>query len=84
MDNYQDATMVQISSSDINENFPDVKNVEYFNDGCAGQYKNYKNMHNLCLHQNDFKLEASWCFFATSHEKTLCDGIGGIVRDSYL
>ena len=32
---------------------------------------------NLCHHSNDFKMEAEWHFFATSHGKSTCDGIGG-------
>ena len=35
----------------IRQDLPDVVNVEYFSDGCAGQYKNYKNFLNLCLHE---------------------------------
>jgi len=34
-----------------------------------GWRKNYKNMLNLC-----------WRFFATSHGKSVCDGIGGMVN----
>ena len=29
---------------------------------------------------NDFGIEASWNFFATSHGKSPCDGIGGKVK----
>ena len=35
---------------------------------------------NLCLHKQDFGLEAEWIFFATSHSKSPCDGIGGSVK----
>lgn len=35
---------------------------------------------NLCLHEKDFQLKAQWSFFATSHGKTECDGIGGTVK----
>ena len=37
-------------------------------------------MLNLCHHEEDFKLQASWSFFATSHGKSVCDGIGGTVN----
>ena len=43
------------------------------------QYKNYKNFLNLCYHYEDFGLESE-CFFATSHGKSACDGIGGTVK----
>ena len=59
---------------------PQIKSIEYFSDGCAGQYKNYKNMLNLCLHQLDFKFSATWSFFATSHGKSPYDGVGGTVK----
>ena len=52
----------------------------YFSDGCAGQYKNYKNFVNLCHHLSDVGIEAFWNFFATSHGKYSCDGIGRITK----
>ncbi|KAK4872099.1 hypothetical protein RN001_016223 [Aquatica leii] len=51
----------------------------YFSDG-ASQYKNKKNFINLCQHDNDFGLIAEWNFFATSHGKNSCDGIGGTTK----
>ena len=59
---------------------PHITHVEYFTDGCAGQYKSYKNFLNLCFHKEDFGLSAIWNFFATSHGKGACDGIGGTVK----
>ena len=61
-------------------NLPHIKCIEYFSDGCAAQYKNFKNMMNLCLHFQDFYLRATWNFFASSHGKSVCDGIGGTVK----
>ena len=57
-----------------------LKKVHYFSDGCAGQYKNGKDFINLCHHKDDFNLECVWNFFATSHGKSTCDGIGGTVK----
>ena len=46
-----------------------------------GQYKNCKNVLNLCKHKHDFGgIEAEWHFFATSHGKGPCDGVGGCVK----
>ena len=59
---------------------PTINKVEYFSDGCAAQYKSYKNMLNLCRHKSDFGIDAIWTFFATSHGKSPCDGIGGTVK----
>jgi len=57
-----------------------IKSIEYFTDGCAAQYKNCKSFLNLCEHENDFGIKAKWSFFATSHGKSACDGIGGSVK----
>ena len=37
-------------------------------------------MTNLCSHHDDFGLYAEWHFFATSHRKSPCDGVGGTVK----
>ena len=57
-----------------------VTKMIYFSDGCAGQYKNCKNFINLCYHLEDFAVPAEWHFFATSHGKGPCDGVGGVVK----
>ena len=56
------------------------KTIHYFSDGCAGQYKNRKHFYNLCFHASDFAVNCEWNFFATSHGKSPCDGIGGTVK----
>ena len=35
---------------------------------------------NLCYHKTDFGCQAEWHFYATSHGKGPCDGIGGTVK----
>ena len=52
----------------------------YFSDGCAEQYENHKNFINLCHHQPGLHMDAEWIFFATSHGKSPCDGVGGFVK----
>ena len=52
----------------------------YFSDGASSQYKNYKNISNLCHHKQDHDVSAEWHFFATSHGKSACDGVGGTVK----
>lgn len=52
----------------------------YFSDGAPSQYKNFKNFINLYFHFEDFGIEAEWNFFATSHGKGPCDGIGGTLK----
>ena len=57
-----------------------LKQVFYFSDGAAAQYKNRKNFMNLCHHEVDFGIPAQWHFSATSHGKGACDGLGGTVK----
>ena len=64
----------------IKEHLKHIKTITYFSDGCAQQYKNYKNFINLSYHETDFNISAKWAFFATSHGKSPCDGIGGTVK----
>ena len=54
--------------------------IYYVSDGCGGQYKNFKNFLNLCSHKEDFSIKAEWIFIASSHRKSMCDGIGGGVK----
>ena len=83
-DNNHDTPFVhkclQLVTSHIKNKLPQVTMIEYFTDGCGGQYKNYKNFLNVCEHGSDFGLQACWNFFATSHGKGPCDGIGGTVK----
>ena len=64
----------------LREKYPHIDKIFYFSDGCGGQYKNFKNFLNLCHHKHDFGMDAEWIFFATSHGKSPCDGIGGAVK----
>ena len=64
----------------LKTNLSDINKIYYFSDGCTVHYKNYKNFLNLCYHKEDFEMTAEWVFFATSHSKTACDGIGGTVK----
>ena len=57
-----------------------VHKVFYFTDGSSAQYKNRKNFANLTYYKDDFSLDAERHFFATSHGKGPCDGLGGTVK----
>jgi hypothetical protein len=57
-----------------------LTHVHYFSDGAARQYKNKYNFINILHHELDFGVSCSWHFFATSHGKSPCDGIGGTVK----
>ena len=80
-----DNTRHQFCSQDsdtklLKHRLPNVTKIYYVSDGCHGQYKNFKNFLNLCSHKEDFSIKAERIFFATSHGKSLCDGIGGAVK----
>lgn len=64
----------------LKQELPSVRKIHYFSDGASSQYKNKKNFVNLCCHESDFNLSAEWNFFATSHGKSACDGVGGTVK----
>ena len=55
----------------------DLSHIHYFSDGCAAQYKKFLN---VCHHKTDFDVNCSWSFFATSHGKSPCDGVGGTLK----
>lgn len=65
---------------ELKATMPFVKKIFYFSDGCIGQYKNRKNFCNITYHEQDFGLKAEWNFFATSHGKSACDGIGAVIK----
>ena len=64
----------------IRAKYPHIKIIEYYSDGCGGQYKNYKNFINLSYHLEDFGFIAIWIFFASCHGKSNCDGIGAATK----
>ena len=64
----------------IKLDFPEIQKIIYFSDGSSAQYKNRKNFTNLIHHENDFGIKAEWHFFATSHGKNACDGVGGTIK----
>ena len=83
-DNKHDFAMVYQVQKEMITNlklcFLYLSHVTFFSDQCAGQYKNCKNLYNLCHHKADCNIDAKWVFFATSHGKQPCDGIGGTVK----
>jgi hypothetical protein len=57
-----------------------VQKIIYMSDGAGGQYKNKKNFLNICYHKKDFDISCEWNFFATSHGKSPCDGVGAAIK----
>jgi hypothetical protein len=58
----------------------DMKHVFYVTDGAPSQYKNFKQFINIALHMDDFGCTAEQHYFATSHGKGPCDGVGALVK----
>lgn len=56
----------------LKNKLPTINTIYYFSDGSSAQYKNYKNLGNLCFHQTDFGIKAEWHFFTTSYGKSPC------------
>lgn len=57
-----------------------LKDVIFFSDGAGGQFKNRKNFFNMSQYKERFEFNVEWHFFATSHGKSACDGIGGTFK----
>lgn len=64
----------------VKREYNSIKKIIFFSDGAAGQYKNRKNFFNISQFKQEFDIEAEWHFFATSHGKSACDGIGGTLK----
>lgn len=72
---YQEKTIAYIK-----EHHPEINEIIYVTDGCAGQYKNCTAFYNMCQQARKFNIKVTWCFCATSHGKCPCDGIGGLIK----
>ena len=61
----------------LKANHPNIKKLNYFSNGCGGQYKNYQNFMDLCSHKHDVGIIAELMIFATNFSKSPFDGNGG-------
>lgn len=57
-----------------------IRKIKIFSDGCAMQFKNRFILSNMLNAQGDFGASMEWNFFASSHGKSACDGIGGAIK----
>lgn len=64
----------------LKDKFVNVKKMFYFSDGAPQHFKNKSAFVNLFHHYDDFNIAAEWHYFATSHGKGPCDGLGGAVK----
>ena len=70
----------KIASQFLKDLFPKIKDINNFSNGCASQFKNYKNFINTCDHSQCFSLITTWVFFITRHGKFSCDVIGAFIK----
>jgi len=61
----------------------ELKQVKYYSDGASSQYKNKYGFTDLAHHEEDNGVPATWTFFATSHGKGPCDGVGGTLKQTW-
>ena len=59
---------------------PEIEKVHYFSDVLDRTKTNNIFLTYACLHKMDFDVDCVWNFFATSHGKSPCDGIGGTIK----
>lgn len=64
----------------LREQFQIISRIIFFSDGAGSQYKNKMNFYQLCQYKTTLGFDAEWHFFATSHGKGPCDGIGGAFK----
>lgn len=63
----------------VKRDLPQVRMIHCFFDGAFSQYKN-KNVFNFCYYERDHNFSAEWNFFATSHGRKACNGVGGTIK----
>lgn len=64
----------------MRDRFQIINRIVFFSDGAGSQYKNKKNFFQLCQYKATHGFDVEWHFFATSHGKGPCDGIGGAFK----
>ena len=73
--------VMSMTATHIKEKISDkITKIRYFSDGCAGNIK-IVNILLICAFMKlDFNYNCEWSFFATSHGKSPCDGLGGTIK----
>ena len=57
-----------------------MEQVHYLSDGPTSQYKNVFTGHRTAYHLRIYKLKGRWHFSVAGHGKSVCDGIGAIIK----
>ena len=64
----------------VQDNYPNVRHLNYVTDGAPQHFKSNKSILNLTHHCQDFGIAASWTFSPTAHGKSSVDGIGASIK----
>ena len=82
-DSIKDASAVKVFESEaiaIAKSQINLHHVHEWTDGCSSQYKGKNSFFDLSVSQHNVTRN----FFETSHGKSVCDGLGSIVKNSAL
>ncbi|CAF1214726.1 unnamed protein product [Didymodactylos carnosus] len=79
-DKYVVNSALELILNHIKTILPNLKEVSFFNEGAASQFKQRFHFRNLIRLSSEYKIRTSWHFFATSHGKGVVDGIGGSIK----
>ncbi|CAF1179048.1 unnamed protein product [Didymodactylos carnosus] len=71
---------IEIILNELKTHVPNLKQIDFFSDGAASQFKQRFMFRNLIQIAHEYKIALSWNFFATSHGKGVVDGLGGTVK----
>ncbi|CAF1142422.1 unnamed protein product [Didymodactylos carnosus] len=71
---------LEIILNHLNTVLLNLKEINFFSGGAAGQFKQRFHSRNLVQIAHEHKINLSWNSFATSHGKGVVDGIGGTVK----
>ncbi|CAF1301997.1 unnamed protein product [Didymodactylos carnosus] len=71
---------IEIILNELKTHVPNLKQIDFFSDGAASQFKQRFTFRNLIQIAHEYKIALSWNFFATSHGKGVVDGLGGTVK----
>lgn len=69
----------EVAISKFHEMNEDLTEVHEWTDGCAAQYKGKRSFRNISQRKSPLIIRN---FFETSHGKSVCDGLGAIVKNS--
>ncbi|CAF4666876.1 unnamed protein product, partial [Didymodactylos carnosus] len=71
---------IEIILNELKTHVPNLKQINFFSDGAASQFKQRFMFRNLIQIAHEYKIALSWNFFATSYGKGVVDGLVRTVK----